>query len=143
MANVKEFADQLRIRDRENQEQIALNTDLRIQIDKLIDHLAASEIRIKILKTRWRELDEGSERKERELEDLEAEIESAEEENKALEAALKERNLTSTLLRRILRTCTRVLRDLPLPCNTTAMKRPGCRTSSLRWRRLTRLWSSR
>jgi chromosome segregation ATPase len=93
MANVKEFADQLRIRDRENQEQIALNTDLRIQIDKLIDHLAASEIRIKILKTRWRELDEGSERKERELEDLEAEIESAEEENKALEAALKERNL--------------------------------------------------
>ena len=55
MANVKEFADQLRIRDRENQEQIALNTDLRIQIDKLIDHLAASEIRIKILKTRWRE----------------------------------------------------------------------------------------
>ena len=93
MANVKEFADQLRIRDRENQEQIALNTDLRIQIDKLIDHLAASEIRIKILKQRWRELDEGSERKERELEDLEAEIESAEEENKALEAALKERNL--------------------------------------------------
>jgi len=93
MVNVKEFADQLRIRDRENQEQIALNTDLRIQIDKLIDHLAASEIRIKILKQRWRELDEGSERKERDLEDLEAEIESAEEENKALEAALKERNL--------------------------------------------------
>jgi chromosome segregation ATPase len=94
MANVKEFADQLRIRDRENQEQIALNTDLRIQIDKLIDHLAASEIRIKILKTRWRELDEGSERKERELEDLEAEIETLEEEKAALEAALKERNLT-------------------------------------------------
>jgi chromosome segregation ATPase len=92
MANVKEFADLLRIRDRENQEQIALSTDLRIQIDKLLDHLATSEIRIQTLKQRWRELDEGSERKERELEDLEAEIETAEEENKALEAALKERN---------------------------------------------------
>lgn len=92
MANVKEFADLLRIRDRENQEQIALSTDLRIQIDKLLDHLATSEIRIQTLKQRWRELDEGSERKERELEDLEAEIESAEDENKALEAALKERN---------------------------------------------------
>jgi len=90
MANVKEFADLLRIRDREMQEQIALSTDLRIQIDKLLDHLATSEIRIQTLKQRWRELDEGSERKERELEDLEAEIESAEEENSALQDALKE-----------------------------------------------------
>ena len=90
MANVKEFADLLRIRDREMQEQIALSTDLRIQIDKLLDHLATSEIRIQTLKQRWRELDEGSERKERELEDLEAEIETAEEENKALQDALKE-----------------------------------------------------
>lgn len=89
MANVKEFADLLRIRDREMQEQIALSTDLRIQIDKLLDHLATSEIRIQTLKQRWRELDEGSERKERELEDLEAEIESAEEENNALQDALK------------------------------------------------------
>lgn len=92
MANVKEFADLLRIRDRENQEQIALSTDLRIQIDKLLDHLATSEIRIQTLKQRWRELDEGSERKERELEDLEAEIEATEEENKTLQAALKERH---------------------------------------------------
>lgn len=98
IANVKEFADQLRVRDRENQEQIALSTDLRIQVDKLIDHLAASEIRIQTLKQRWRELDEGSERKERELEDLEAEIETAEEENKALEADLKERNKHVTTL---------------------------------------------
>jgi chromosome segregation ATPase len=89
MANVKEFADLLRIRDREMQEQISLSTDLRIQIDKLLDHLATSEIRIQTLKQRWRELDEGSERKERELEDLEAEIETAEEENKALQDALK------------------------------------------------------
>jgi chromosome segregation ATPase len=92
MANVKEFADLLRIRDKENQEQVGLSIDLRIQIDKLLDHLATSEIRIQTLKQRWRELDEGSERKERELEDLEAEIETAEEENKALETALKERN---------------------------------------------------
>lgn len=93
LANVKEFADQLRISDREKQEQISLSTDLRIQVDKLIDHLAASEIRVQQLKQQWRELDESSDRKEREIEDLEAELETMEEEKETTETALKAANL--------------------------------------------------
>lgn len=92
IANVKEFAEQLRVSDREKQEQISLSIDLRIQVDKLIDHLAASEIRVQQLKQQWRELDEGSERKEREIEDLEAEIDAAEEDKEAMEKALKAAN---------------------------------------------------
>lgn len=92
IANVKEFAEQLRVSDREKQEQVSLSIDLRIQVDKLIDHLAASEIRVQQLKQQWRELDEGSERKEREIEDLEADLDAAEEEKAATENALKAAN---------------------------------------------------
>ncbi|KAM0717652.1 hypothetical protein Q7P37_007504 [Cladosporium fusiforme] len=92
IANVQEFAEQLRISDREKQEQVSLSIDLRIQVDKLIDHLASSEIRVQQLKQQWRELDEGSERKEREIEDLEADLDAAEAEKEVTETALKAAN---------------------------------------------------
>ncbi|KAK6431691.1 hypothetical protein LTR95_012147 [Oleoguttula sp. CCFEE 5521] len=97
-ANSTEFADRLVDQDRDFQRQIAHSTDLQVQVDKLIDHLAAAEIRIDTLQAQWKQLDELSDTKERDIEELEEQLAVAEEQRDDLVAKLKEKHDQLTIL---------------------------------------------
>lgn len=96
-ANVTEFADRLRIADRELQEKAHTAAQLRDQIQGLVDHLAEAKVRYGRLHEKWQALDQANEGKERENEELLESLQQAEDDRDAvhdeLEAKKKEFDL--------------------------------------------------
>ena len=88
IANVKEFADRLRIQDQELHDKGVLVADLGNQISGLLNHLADAEIRKNKLDTQWRSLDEQNEDKVRTIEELEEDVAALEEDRDRLQGEL-------------------------------------------------------
>ncbi|KAK5126693.1 hypothetical protein LTR85_009627 [Meristemomyces frigidus] len=91
IANVKEFADRLRLQEEELHEKGTLIADLSSQIQGLLDHLADAEIRKTNLEQQWTKLDQANESKAREMEDLEEELANMQEERDDLAEKLAEK----------------------------------------------------
>lgn len=88
LANVEEFSARLRLQDRELFDKEVIVADLGNQIQDLIDHLAEAKIRKAQLQERWDELDTANESKERDLVDLQEEIEATASERDVIQDAL-------------------------------------------------------
>jgi len=88
IANVKEFADRLRIADKELVEKGTLNVDLGIQINNLIDRLAAREVRVQELKDNLDHLKESKDAQKEEILELEELLGKAETERNERQAEL-------------------------------------------------------
>ncbi|KAK0853385.1 hypothetical protein LTR03_002946 [Friedmanniomyces endolithicus] len=91
IANVKEFADRLRIQDKETYEKNALISDLTRQIEGLLEHLAEAEIKYKKLQEHWDQLDKTNDEQARQAEDLEEQLDAMELERDALRLQVAER----------------------------------------------------
>lgn len=91
IANLKEFADRLRSQDQELHEKGTLIADLGNQIQGLLDHLTEAEIRKTTLSEQWRNLDIDNEAKAREIEDLEEELQAAQNERDSLREQLDDK----------------------------------------------------
>ena len=88
IANVKEFADRLRLQDKDLNDHRTTITDLGHQIQGLLNHLADAKIKEDKLRIQWRELDTTNDAKARTIEELEEELQIAQEERDSLQAEL-------------------------------------------------------
>lgn len=75
-ANVKEFADRLRVADGELNEKSTLINNLGGQVDNLINRLAVKEVHHSTLQQQWQAMDKGNEEKAAQIEDLEEELQA-------------------------------------------------------------------
>lgn len=84
-ANVKEFANRLRVADGELNEKSTLISNLGGQVDNLINRLAEKEVRHSALMQQWQAMDRGNEEKAAQLVDLEEELQAMTEDRAAKE----------------------------------------------------------
>lgn len=89
IANVEEFSARLRLQDRELFDKDVVVADLAKQVQGLLNHLAEAEIRKQKLQERWSELDTANESKERDIEDLQEDVDATAQERDALQDALQ------------------------------------------------------
>lgn len=89
VSSVEDFSARLRVQDRELFDKEVVVTDLAKQVQGLLNHLAEAEIRKQKLQERWNELDAANESKERDIEDLQEDVDATAEERDALQIALK------------------------------------------------------
>ena len=75
-ANVKEFANRLRVADGELNEKSTLINNLGGQVDNLINRLAEKEVRHSTLQQQWQSMDRGNEEKAAQIVDLEEELQA-------------------------------------------------------------------
>ena len=84
-ANVKEFANRLRVADGELNEKSTLINNLGGQVDNLINRLAEKEVRNSTLHQQWQAMDHGNEEKAARIVELEEELGEESERVEALE----------------------------------------------------------
>lgn len=88
VTSVEDFSARLRLQDRELFDKEVVITDLSKQVQGLLDHLAEAEIRKQTLQERWNELDAANESKDRDMEDLQEDVDAVVQERDALQIAL-------------------------------------------------------
>ncbi|KAK3072752.1 hypothetical protein LTR53_006245 [Teratosphaeriaceae sp. CCFEE 6253] len=88
IANTREFVTRLRSQDQDLFDKDGLITDLKAQVEGLLDHLAAAEIKYQKLHDTWNKLDQASDIKAREMEELEEEMKDVEAERDELRKEL-------------------------------------------------------
>ncbi|KAK3630199.1 hypothetical protein LTR56_017613 [Elasticomyces elasticus] len=88
IANVREFTNRLRLQDQDIREKNDMVTELSVEVDKLLDHLAAAKIRYESLEKRFTELDKERDQEIREREQAEEDLVEADKEIEQLKAEL-------------------------------------------------------